>query len=57
MNPTGNFVTGGPDGDTGVTGRKIIVDTYGGYAPLEEEHLAEKTVQKWIEVAHTWQDI
>ena len=33
VNPTGNFVTGGPDGDVGVTGRKIIVDTYGGYAP------------------------
>ena len=33
VNPTGNFITGGPDGDTGVTGRKIIVDTYGGYAP------------------------
>tara|TARA_B100001057_G_scaffold499041_1_gene608141 strand:- start:4383 stop:5474 length:1092 start_codon:yes stop_codon:yes gene_type:complete len=33
INPTGNFVIGGPDGDSGVTGRKIIVDTYGGYAP------------------------
>lgn len=33
INPTGRFVTGGPDGDTGITGRKIIVDTYGGYAP------------------------
>ena len=33
LNPTGNFVIGGPDGDTGLTGRKIIVDTYGGYAP------------------------
>ena len=33
LNPTGNFVIGGPDGDTGVTGRKIIVDTYGGFAP------------------------
>jgi len=33
LNPTGNFVIGGPDGDAGVTGRKIIVDTYGGYAP------------------------
>jgi S-adenosylmethionine synthetase len=33
LNPTGNFVVGGPDGDTGLTGRKIIVDTYGGYAP------------------------
>jgi len=31
INPTGNFVIGGPDGDTGLTGRKIIVDTYGGY--------------------------
>ena len=33
LNPTGNFVIGGPDGDTGLTGRKIIVDTYGGFAP------------------------
>ena len=33
MNPTGKFVIGGPDGDTGLTGRKIIVDTYGGAAP------------------------
>ena len=32
INPTGNFVIGGPNGDTGLTGRKIIVDTYGGYA-------------------------
>ncbi len=33
INPTGRFVTGGPLGDTGVTGRKIIVDTYGGSCP------------------------
>ena len=33
VNPTGNFEIGGPDGDTGLTGRKIIVDTYGGAAP------------------------
>ena len=33
INPTGNFVIGGPDGDAGLTGRKIIVDTYGGAAP------------------------
>ena len=33
INPTGRFVVGGPDGDTGLTGRKIIVDTYGGSAP------------------------
>ncbi len=33
VNPTGKFVIGGPDGDAGLTGRKIIVDTYGGAAP------------------------
>src|SRR5256885_15240105 len=33
INPTGRFVIGGPMGDTGLTGRKIIVDTYGGAAP------------------------
>jgi S-adenosylmethionine synthetase len=33
VNPTGRFVIGGPDGDAGITGRKIIVDTYGGAAP------------------------
>ena len=33
MNPTGRFVIGGPQGDSGLTGRKIIVDTYGGSAP------------------------
>ena len=33
INPTGRFVIGGPEGDSGLTGRKIIVDTYGGYAP------------------------
>jgi S-adenosylmethionine synthetase len=33
INPTGKFYIGGPDGDTGLTGRKIIVDTYGGAAP------------------------
>ena len=33
VNPTGRFVIGGPDGDAGLTGRKIIVDTYGGSSP------------------------
>ena len=33
VNPTGRFVIGGPQGDSGLTGRKIIVDTYGGSAP------------------------
>ena len=32
INPTGRFVVGGPNGDSGLTGRKLIVDTYGGYA-------------------------
>ena len=36
VNPTGNFVIGGPDGDCGLTGRKIIVDTYGGAAHMVE---------------------
>lgn len=35
VNPTGRFIIGGPDGDTGLTGRKIIVDSYGGAAPTE----------------------
>ena len=35
VNPTGRFVIGGPHGDSGLTGRKIIVDTYGGYARHE----------------------
>lgn len=34
INPTGRFVIGGPDGDTGITGRKIVVDGYGGYYPV-----------------------
>ena len=33
INPSGSFITGGPDADAGLTGRKIIVDTYGGWAP------------------------
>ena len=39
VNPTGKFVIGGPMGDTGVTGRKIIVDTYGGAAPARRRRL------------------
>ena len=39
INPTGRFVLGGPAGDSGVTGRKIIVDTYGGYCPHGEERV------------------
>ena len=39
INPTGNFVIGGPMGDTGLTGRKIIVDTYGGIGPSRRRRL------------------
>ena len=54
LNPTGNFVIGGPDGDTGVTGRKIIVDTYGGYAPTAVALLVEKIPYQQILVRHIW---
>ena len=52
INPTGRFVIGGPHGDAGLTGRKIIVDTYGGYV-----HSPERTVQRWTEVRHMRQDM
>ena len=48
INPTGRFVVGGPQGDTGLTGRKIIVDTYGGYAPPRRRCvLAARTPARW----------
>ena len=56
INPTGQFIIGGPDGDTGLTGRKIIVDTYGGAAPWRGEHFQEKIPQKLIAQQHTFQD-
>ena len=43
VNPTGNFVVDGPVGDCGLTGRKIIVDTYGGYARRGEARFQERT--------------
>src|SRR5919112_1083073 len=46
VNPTGRFVTGGPQGDTGLTGRKIIVDTYGGSAPHGGGALSRKDATK-----------
>ena len=48
VNPTGNFVIGGPDGDSGLTGRKIIVDTYGG-APHGGGAFSERILQKLID--------
>lgn len=43
INPTGRFVIGGPAGDSGLTGRKIIVDTYGGYARTAAARSPAKT--------------
>ena len=50
INPTGQFIIGGPDGDTGLTGRKIIVDTYGGAAPHGGGAFQEKIQQKLIDL-------
>ena len=46
VNPTGRFVIGGPHGDSGLTGRKIIVDTYGGFARTAAEPSAARTPQR-----------
>ena len=43
INPTGSFEIGGPEGDAGITGRKIIVDTYGGAAPMAAAHSPART--------------
>jgi len=47
VNPTGRFVVGGPHGDSGLTGRKIIVDTYGGFAGMAAGRFPAKTRPKW----------
>lgn len=49
INPTGRFVSGGPQADSGLTGRKIIVDTYGGYARHAEELSPERIRQRLTE--------
>jgi S-adenosylmethionine synthetase len=56
INPTGKFVIGGPHGDTGLTGRKIIVDTYGGKGLTEVVLSREKILPKWTEVLLMQQD-
>ena len=55
INPTGQFIIGGPDGDTGLTGRKIIVDTYGGAALMVEEPFQVRTQLKLIDLQLTLQ--
>ena len=57
VNPTGNFVIGGPDGDSGLTGRKIIVDTYGGAAPHGGGAFQVKIQQRLIDQLLMHQDI
>lgn len=47
VNPTGKFVIGGPDGDAGLTGRKIIVDTYGGAAPMAAARSRARIPRRW----------
>ena len=47
VNPTGKFVIGGPHGDTGLTGRKIIVDTYGGKGAHGGGAFSGKTLRRW----------
>lgn len=47
INPTGRFEIGGPEGDSGLTGRKIIVDTYGGAVRTAAELFRAKTAQRW----------
>ena len=56
VNPTGRFVIGGPQGDSGLTGRKIIVDTYGGYARHGGGAFSGKTQQRLTAARHTRQD-
>ena len=46
INPTGRFVIGGPHGDSGLTGRKIIVDTYGGYGTSRRRRILRKGLHK-----------
>ena len=57
INPAGKFVIGGPHGDTGLTGRKIIVDSYGGKGAHGVVHSQEKILQKLTDLLPTWLDM
>ena len=56
INPSGIFIIGGPEADTGLTGRKIIVDTYGVGVPMEEEPFRVRTAPNWTGVPLMQQD-
>ena len=57
INPTGRFVIGGPNGDSGLTGRKIIVDTYGGAARHGGVRSLVRTALRLTVLLHTLQDM
>lgn len=57
INPSGKFVVGGLDADTGLTGRKLMVDCYGSIAPHGGGAFSGKTQQRWIVQGHIWQGI
>lgn len=57
VNPTGRFVQGGPAADSGLTGRKLIVDTYGGYARHGGGAFSGKMPPRWIAAVHIWRAI
>ena len=57
VNPTGRFVIGGPPGDTGLTGRKIIADTYGSMGRHGGGHSLARILQRVDGQPVTWQDI
>ena len=57
INPSGRFVCGGMDADTGLTGRKLMVDSYGSMVPHGGGHSPGRIVQKWTVLGHIWQGI
>ena len=57
INPSGRFVLGGFEADTGLTGRKLMVDAYGGLAPTAAVRFPERTARKSTAAAHIWHDM
>ncbi|KAL2548316.1 S-adenosylmethionine synthase 3 [Forsythia ovata] len=54
LNPSGRFVIGGPHGDAGLTGRKIIIDTYGGWVLMVEVLSRARILPRWTGVVRTY---
>lgn len=57
INPSGRFVCGGMEADTGLTGRKLMVDSYGSMVPLAVGHFPEGLSKMWTVLGHIWQGI